>query len=87
MDAFRVVLVVSRFSDELFEVYNVLVDVGPGHAQGGEFVPGPEFFLGVHELGAELGDELVVGVLVVWLVGEPCSHVVPPCGGLWSFDV
>jgi hypothetical protein len=82
-----VVLVVSRFFDQLFEVHNVLIDVRPGHAQGDEFVPHPEFLLGVHELSAELGDKLVICVLVVRLIGKPPAHVVPPCGCLRSFDM
>jgi hypothetical protein len=87
LDTFEVILIVSGFSDKLFKVYDVLVDVGPGHAQASEFVHGPKFLLGVHELGAELGNELVIGILVIWLVSEPSPHVVPPCGGLRSFDV
>jgi hypothetical protein len=67
LDALAVVLVEVCVFDQLFKIYDVLVDVWPMHLQIPQFGVGLLCLSGIQVLGTELGDELVVGVLVVWL--------------------
>ena len=67
LDAFVVVLVEVCIFDQLFEIYDVLVDVWPVHLQVSQFGAGFLRLSSIQVLGTELGDKLVIGVLVVWL--------------------
>ena len=67
LDALVVVFVEVCVFDQLFEIYDVLVDVWPVHLQVSQFGAGSLRLSSVQVLGTELGDELVVGILVVRL--------------------
>ena len=67
LDALIVVFVEVCVFDQLFEIYDVLVDMWPVHLQVSQLSAGSLRLSGIQVLGTELGDELVVGVLVMWL--------------------
>ena len=81
--------VVASFVSNAFKFRDILIYLWPGHFQRLKLYSGSLSFLGVHEVVAKIGDELLIGVVVI-ICGlqshQPLQLLLSPSVDFGSFD-